>query len=803
MSAGRAELLRHALVRAALVAAPPALLVLVMSLVLPAGPASLEVFVQAIGLPGLLFASIGEMFGLSFAPVREFLSGDPALAIVLAIAFYVELVILLRLPLFGRPIIDLIWRPAPELINYRPSQSDGFFAGRLEEMSTLMRAAADLSRPRIYQVTAREGGGKSRFAAEVLSRLEKAGWDAGFLAPGSTPEAARSASFRKRSLVVIDEAASTNMLWAILLELIAKKRPILILLLERFPLSPDASLDVEKARRIREAMWPAIKLPPLTEAQLRLANPQASAAAIAGAEGLPLYAMLGDAPHEELKRRAAKRLDRVVSEEDLRTLLLTSLVGPFPIERLVETPRTVHRLGRLGELLDVTREALQGTVPGLKPDFIADEVALLSAADLPRPELDELLAVAAGINAVACTRRVMRLRRRAASDSNLRDLAMHIEDVVLTRAPEGLTAIVHSAAEAAAAYAKTGDDATLDQLYDILQEAPFHPDLQRIAIMTLTSMCRRGAPVVSSKWEGVLDDSLSADTNRYSTTQRREVLPELGYLHHWLGELNLKQRATRAIELYRRLNDGLVDIHDDPVGRWVARIACQVTHISDSCTAAEIEPWLAETLGYEGSRPSSSALVQIAAHAVTAYARLGDEAELEKWTAIFDRWVALERKNPQLRAFAVIKAIEYHGKLDRVDDAGRWLARLPPITDAAINAEENSLEGCWNTTFALDRYVKAFRGREHFDVVLPLASQLAEVATPRFGSNRKYIRSYMALAGTMFDAAIDLGDGAVAERWLNELERWWDTAGADYLASVKQRRAVYQAADRPGAPTMH
>ena len=157
-------------------------------------------------------------------------------------------------------------------------------------------------------VSGGEGIGKSRLAVELMATLRGRDWDIGYLEPDATSASVAACYFRRKTLIVIENAARLpGGPWGIIGELLAKRCPLRVLLLEQFePAWPETLLDSAQERLVARR-GETLHLQGLTDSALSLIAPNATQTERQAADGRPLTLLLGLNPVREIARRVSER----------------------------------------------------------------------------------------------------------------------------------------------------------------------------------------------------------------------------------------------------------------------------------------------------------------------------------------------------------------------------------------------------------------------------------------------------------------------------------------------------------------
>jgi hypothetical protein len=222
-----------------------------------------------------------------------------------------------------RKTVDRLWPEPPDFLDFAlfrqdvysddPRLAERTLIGRMEELRALMQFAGPASGevPRWSTLTAPHGIGKTRLALEWLDRLQKQGWDAGFLDTGAVLPDIEGTHFRRNTAIVIDEALRDERLWPKLNALLAPPRRVRILVINQVVIRPPDTLDKATAERIKSAQVGGLRIERLDRAALAAIAPDAATETLDRADGRPLYVLLGPDPAATVARRVAERFEIV------------------------------------------------------------------------------------------------------------------------------------------------------------------------------------------------------------------------------------------------------------------------------------------------------------------------------------------------------------------------------------------------------------------------------------------------------------------------------------------------------------
>lgn len=361
-----------------------------------------------LGWPVNVIQSTLTVLGLKnwFQAGHDWLLG-PALSLTAGAVGGAKIAIGLAIPISGRPIVDFALPAAPSILdpNVVDIKADKLsalgqatkFIDRDDEVRALLRFAGEpLGAPTFMVLSGREGVGKSRLGIEALRRLNALGWDVGILRADTTVPDISRCHFRRKSILLIDNASVHKDVWMLIDALLQKKRRPRIIIADQSEPSRPSRLGQDATKRIDVAEREALRLEGLTPSALVQIARDVSPSVRENADGRPLYVLLGDDPAGEIVRRADQRLELANSDDERRLLELAALAGPFSVKDLRRRSgfNGVERINRLERLFEgENREFLKRTIPPIRPQPIADALLLSYAAECTQFALSDLIVI--------------------------------------------------------------------------------------------------------------------------------------------------------------------------------------------------------------------------------------------------------------------------------------------------------------------------------------------------------------------------------------------------------------------------
>ena len=604
----------------------------------------------------------------------------------------------------GRPLVDWLWPAFPAGLDGRLARQAGDeadpidplnpetpFLGRDEEMNQLrLFAGPKAGTAAILQLCGREGIGKTRLAIEWLRFLREHGWDAGLLPPETSPGDLRALHLRRDTAIVIDEAGLRgDDLWPLVDAILrkVKRHRLRILLVDQVPLDLPQDMPRERRTRIGKA-WQAgaqvcgeerLRLPRLSEETIERLAPDLSPAARRHADGRPLYALLGEHPEEECRRRAERRLKRARNEEERALLALAALAGPLDHGKRRTVPGLEKRVNvrRLQHLFEgEPRATLRRMLPALRPEGVASELLLQVLADWPQEDTAHFAMAAMRTHPQAALRRLAHLTRwplapeREEEYAALRRMLWQWLEEAL---PDWKRQLLELAEEL---------HAEIAAFYEALDEhPPTTPTAIAARVRELQALLQQMTDIA---------DLLSFDAEM-ALLDAEAQMPATAWFGGWGRFDLLEQAGQRVLDIATRFSDDAAIAEEaakactnaigrygkagrfDDVARWEQHLLALMERFPDDAAIAE---WMASA----------------GAHAIINYGadkRFNDVVRWERHLRV------LMERFPDDAAIAVVvakactSAITRYGEAGRFDDVARWEQHLLAVQerfpdDAAI-----------------------------------------------------------------------------------------------------------------------
>ncbi|MGR9185831.1 ATP-binding protein [Rhizobium leguminosarum] len=409
-------------------------------------------------------------------------------------------------------ITDRLWPLSPENLNpiifddtadqLLAISRSSRFVGRTKELSALLVFARSDGAVgmRCAVLTGGEGVGKTRLAREWLERLQRNDWDAGFLVNGTTELSLKTTRFRKDTAIVVDDAARLGELWGLVAALPKTRHRVRVLVVDQFIGGPPSSLNHAVARIIDEAVTFRLHLNPLADEELRQINGKIPRLVLALAQGRPLFALLGDNPHAEIRKRASRRLGMAKTDQDRQLLTLGALVGPFPFEKLESYLQTgLRSIERLQFLFEGASKAeLACFVPKIEPPQLANAIILQTFGDMPNYDVERLIKSAAQIDSMAVQKRLASMIRWSATGVEDEAVVGRMQAALDTYFPNVSTALkTRLTALSEQVRGLDQDEVALDDLTivdetnEILKIRPLDDELFRVGVAIYANLSMR------------------------------------------------------------------------------------------------------------------------------------------------------------------------------------------------------------------------------------------------------------------------------------------------------------------------
>ncbi|MCB1508535.1 MAG: hypothetical protein KDI98_07245, partial [Hyphomicrobiaceae bacterium] len=442
--------------------------------------------------------------GEAFQSVYDWMLG-PALPVTATAIVGLPLTVVLVIPWRSRPLVDYVFPAPPDILDRaleRPGVEPGDarepakpFLGREDDMRALMMFAGKTTGkgPAFMALHGLEGVGKTRLGLEWLKRLGGKGWDVGLLRPDKTVAEIRKEHFRRKTAILIDAPGKMVDVWPLLLALLEKKQRLRILLADQVLLRRSDALSNADQQRIDAAEQPARHLLRLDAETIDLLAPDLPDRVRKEADGRPLWVQFGEAPEQEIARRAAGRFERATTEAEQRALALGALAGPIAHDQrkaIHDTEASLAALERLygGE----TRATLKRILPAISPEMLADEIVMRFAEARPEADVLAFFEALAAINPNAVEQRLASLWRRGGHTVDRQEILDAMQEAFDRRHPERreerlleADRLVPETAKEPPSDAQERPDfrpleRTLDRLIQLSSARPFDRDFQLV-----------------------------------------------------------------------------------------------------------------------------------------------------------------------------------------------------------------------------------------------------------------------------------------------------------------------------------
>ncbi|NBC31115.1 MAG: hypothetical protein GVY13_00385, partial [Alphaproteobacteria bacterium] len=406
-----------------------------------------------------------------------------------------------------RPIIDYVWPEPPDILDLKlfrkdvdpddPQFEGRHFHGRQDELSTLRRFAglASGDGPIWTTLEGPHGVGKTRLALEWLNQLRTNGWDVGWLDPAADLRSVRNTHFRRKTAVLIDEAARQIAmgLWPKIDLLLQRRCYLRILLIDQTPLTRPGDLDKAVRDRIDAAKSEGVRLEELNKAALREIAPDATDEAVDRADGRPLYVLLGPDPAATIARRVERWWDKAQTDLERRLVAFAALAGPVPNtewKRLlthvdVALPRRSAIFG--GE----RRHVLDEVLPQPRPEPLANALLLRWAADQDRHDREALFQTALTVHPEAVEARLHSLWMDHVLDEMQARLRWCFQKQFDSLAPERVATLLRKARESLDATIGNQWEVALTHLRSLAERRPFDREIRLRAAMGAVNAIHR------------------------------------------------------------------------------------------------------------------------------------------------------------------------------------------------------------------------------------------------------------------------------------------------------------------------
>lgn len=694
-------------------------------------------FFAGVGL-GRFFETLSGLFLGSWVPIT-------AAVCVSIVAFLV-----LQIPLGARPVIDRIWALPPAVIDtdIRPAGKDPISAvgslnemiGRKEQLRSLSRLSSRPDRQSYAVVEGPEGVGKSRLAVEWLRELYLKGWDVGFLLSGIGPQDLRQSHFRKPTAIVIDDANSVSDLWTIVFELLSRNQKIRVLLVDQFVQSPSDSLSTQTTALLQARQTLTLRLMRMRSEEMSKIAPQLSLPLLERSEGKPLFALLGGDPTAEIRRRAERRLKLAGTPDKRRLLLLAAFVAPIEQSDREQFEGTKATLSEMRVLLEgESKTVLRKMIPPIKPDILADEIAIKILEEMNEAELESFLRKAANINALAAQRRIGSLWTRQYQDQDRILIREKAQSLIDSEDPNLRIAVIEIGRHFAAV--AVGDDTPMDEVANALaivrqmaRNRPFDLEMRDICVSCHGHILRRYAGTGrKSDFYYVVESIAVLFEEKFGIPDESNLFLELAFVSSALQCLRLVEHPIAMAKL----------------SAWFMRIIpvdLRVISIELACFVMNaICVFLIES------------------------AKKGDDVMMDRWKELLQ--ILSERPdgvgNYDLRveeASAASVIILFYQQQHRPDKILPWLARISEINRNPNFARDRMFIECELT--AITNVIIAFGSRGDFANVEFWGARLFEKYEAFRSDQALWLPTYL-----VDGPANVIGSYAVAGR-LQDVERW-------------------------------
>lgn len=705
------------------------------------------------------------------------------------------------LPHQGRPLIGKLWPIYPHILDDHHLETrndhihlvDGHvpFHGRDSLLNELTHRIQTCDINKYVTISGNQGMGKTRLGIELIRKLRKTGWDAGFLKLDVSPEALTRFKFRRKTVIFIDDAETRTNLWELVKSLLDLDTLVIVVLSGQCIPQPPAADKDDYDRSIIFRLMHSCSLERLPYKALTAISPKASLDDLQRCDGNPGALLYVNEERATIRSNARQVYTLAKHMNALDLLSLSVFCGPLSYADL---PRELVNRRPLAALCLIFRNTppriLDGTIPSIQPSMMGDEIAFALLQDMHEEGLRQLIASYIKLNPQALQSRISNLLKNRWPSEKRRATAEKLSLLFNQMAPEFSMALEREARYIVASL--EGDHPSdvrneARRIEELWFSRPDNDNLFRLYAENIPKLQEKLAAL------GMIDDAREVFQKFYTHT-RSTNLPQLqqadAYRRTAMASLLMcyKPKANDALgnTMYIRCHEELgLALNDVTVGNAASTMHLFLAMMSDAGQRkdeAELERLTSLVMNFMehpacgASLPVHHLFFEIARSASSYYARLDKPGLIETWleraklinknfNSVVDTQMLMAEAHMAMELMLTNASL---GKMTNMEEAARQFrslaARIPIHSRRALDPS-------WATMTSAA--ITCYRECGRLNDVERWTKNLMSMPTEEGGNGEQQeknqaeiVRSEVKMIATVIDTFLENEHPEAAEKWV-------------------------------------